>query len=142
MSPRSNRSIPDSPVLPVLSYPDPDEAADWLVRAFGFRIRLRVFHHRVQLTFDGGALVTTDSRWTPDGSAGLGHAMQIRVDDVDVIHARALAAGATEDIAPRDFEYGERQASLTDPWGHRWTLSQTIADVDPADWGGVPGEPD
>jgi uncharacterized glyoxalase superfamily protein PhnB len=91
---------------------------------------------------DGGGLVTTDSRWTPDGSAGLGHAMQIRVDDVDAIQARALAAGATEDMAPRDFEYGERQASLTDPWGHRWTISQTIADVDPASWGGVVGELD
>ena len=70
----------------------------------GFRIRLPVFQHRVQLTFDGGALVTTDSRWTPDGSAGLVHAMQIRVDDVDAIHAQALAAGAIEDMAARDFE--------------------------------------
>jgi len=24
-----------------------------------------------------------------------------------------------------------------DPGGHRWTFSQSIADVDPADWGGT-----
>jgi hypothetical protein len=24
-----------------------------------------------------------------------------------------------------------------DPGGHRWTFSQTVADVDPRDWGGV-----
>jgi uncharacterized glyoxalase superfamily protein PhnB len=68
--------------------------------------------------------------------------MQIRVGDVDATYAGALAAGATGDMAPRDFEYGERQATLIDPWGHRWTLSQTIADVDPADWGGEAGELD
>jgi uncharacterized glyoxalase superfamily protein PhnB len=39
-------------------------------------------------------------------------------------------------MPPTDFEYGERQADLTDPWGHRWTLSQTTGDVDPAAWGG------
>jgi uncharacterized glyoxalase superfamily protein PhnB len=33
--------------------------------------------------------------------------------------------------------YGERQYSAEDPWGHRWTFSQTVADVDPRDWGGI-----
>lgn len=32
--------------------------------------------------------------------------------------------------------YGERQCSLLDPWGHPWTLSETIFDSDPAEWGG------
>ena len=27
--------------------------------------------------------------------------------------------------------------SAVDIGGHRWTFSQTIADVDPADWGGT-----
>jgi hypothetical protein len=33
--------------------------------------------------------------------------------------------------------YGERQYSAQDPGGHRSTFSQSIADVDPADWGGT-----
>ncbi len=33
--------------------------------------------------------------------------------------------------------YGERQYNAEDPWGHQWTFSQTLADVDPADWGGI-----
>jgi hypothetical protein len=32
--------------------------------------------------------------------------------------------------------YGERQAGLVDPFGHRWVLTQTLRDVDPAEWGG------
>jgi len=61
----------------------------------------------------------------------------VRVADVDAVYARAVAAGATGDMPPQDFEYGERQANLNDPWGHHWTFSQTIADVDPASWGGL-----
>jgi len=36
---------------------------------------------------------------------------------------------------PTDYPYGERQYSAEDLGGHRWTFSQSIADVDPASWG-------
>lgn len=39
-------------------------------------------------------------------------------------------------MEPTSFEYGERQCSVEDLAGHRWTFSQTLDDVDPADWGG------
>jgi uncharacterized glyoxalase superfamily protein PhnB len=141
MARRANRSIPDAAVMPVLSYPDPGAAAEWLAGAFGFAIRLRIFNHRVQMTFDGGALVTTDSRWDEERRGGSGHSVLVRVDDVDALVERAAAAGATIEQPPTDYEYGERQANVIDPWGHHWTFSQTIADVDPRDWGGVAGEP-
>ena len=38
---------------------------------------------------------------------------------------------------PTDYPYGERQYNAEDIGGHRWTFSQSIADVDPAEWGGV-----
>ena len=41
-------------------------------------------------------------------------------------------------MPPTDFPYGERQYSVEDPGGHRWTFSQSIADVDPRTWGGEP----
>jgi len=133
---RPNRSIPDAAVIPVLSYPDPGAAAEWLVEAFGLAVRLRIFNHRVQMTFDGGALVTTDSHWDGPDAARASHSVMLRVADAAAVYERAVALGATGDMPPRDFEYGERQAGLTDPWGHRWTLSESIADVDPAAWGG------
>ena len=51
-------------------------------------------------------------------------------------HARR-PRGARSSTEPTDHVYGERQYSAEDPWGHRWTFSQTLADVDPADWGGI-----
>jgi len=38
---------------------------------------------------------------------------------------------------PTDFEYGERQSEIEDPFGHRFTLSETLRDVAPEDWGGT-----
>jgi uncharacterized glyoxalase superfamily protein PhnB len=38
----SNRSMPSSVIIPVLSYPDVREAVDWLCQAFGFVERLRI----------------------------------------------------------------------------------------------------
>lgn len=40
---------------------------------------------------------------------------------------------------PTDFPYGERQYNAEATGGHRWTFSQSIADVDPATWGGELG---
>jgi uncharacterized glyoxalase superfamily protein PhnB len=36
-----------------------------------------------------------------------------------------------------DHVYGGRQYTAVDPWGHRWTFSETLDDVAPADWGGI-----
>ena len=38
---------------------------------------------------------------------------------------------------PQNYPYGERQYSAVDLGVHRWTFSQSIADVDPAEWGGT-----
>jgi hypothetical protein len=42
--------------------------------------------------------------------------------------------------APADYPYGERQYSVEDFAGHRWTFTQSIADVAPEEWGGKSGE--
>jgi uncharacterized glyoxalase superfamily protein PhnB len=42
--------------------------------------------------------------------------------------------------SPQDYPYGERQYSVEDLGSHRWNFSQSIADVDPRDWGGTPGQ--
>ena len=36
-----------------------------------------------------------------------------------------------------DHVYGDRQDTAVDPWGHRWTFSETLDDVAPDDWGGI-----
>jgi uncharacterized glyoxalase superfamily protein PhnB len=64
------------------------------------------------------------------------HSITLRVTRIDALFGRAKAAGARVLAEPEDHMYGERQCSFLDPWGHPWTLSETIFDSDPADWGG------
>ena len=126
----SNRSVPESSVIPELPYPDVREAVDWLARAFGFEERLQIGDHRAQLLFENGAVIAIQ------GDAP-GSTLLVRVTDADAHHARAAGAGAKILSEPEDYPYGERQYSAVDLGGHRWTFSQSIADVDPAEWGGT-----
>jgi uncharacterized glyoxalase superfamily protein PhnB len=80
--------------------------------------------------YEGGAVIAIQ------GDAP-GSTLLVRVDDADAHHARAAEAGATIVSEPEDFPYGERQYNAVDLGGHRWTFSQSIDDVDPADWGGT-----
>jgi uncharacterized glyoxalase superfamily protein PhnB len=61
----------------------------------------------------------------------------VRVDDVDRHYAYAARCGAQIISPPADFPYGERQYTVEDLSGRRWTFSQSIADVDPQSWGGA-----
>ena len=130
MAALSNRSIPDASVMPVLGYPDVSEAADWLCRAFGFTPRLRIGTHRVQLVYGSGALVVTE------GTVGEGASVMVRVADADAHCEQARAAGALIVREPETQVYGERQYTAADPQGRLWTFTQSVADVDPASWGG------
>jgi uncharacterized glyoxalase superfamily protein PhnB len=38
--------------------------------------------------------------------------------------------------------FGERRHTVEDPWGQRWTFSQSIADVAPEAWGGTRAGPE
>jgi len=126
-----NRSVPDASVIPVLAYADVREATRWLCDAFGLRERLLIGDHRAQLVYAGGAVIVTQ------GGGGGGHSLLVSVDDADAHHDHAIAQGARIVSPPTDYPYGERQYTAVDLGGHQWTFSQSIADVDPADWGGV-----
>ena len=137
---KANRSIPSSVVIPVLIYPDVREAVAWLTSAFGFAERLQIGEsHRSQLTFGEGAVIVGDVRdeRRPPRPGEVTHSVMVRVDDVKAHCEQARTHGARILMEPIDFEYGERQYSAADLAGHEWTFSETLADVDPATWGGV-----
>jgi uncharacterized glyoxalase superfamily protein PhnB len=73
----------------------------------------------------------------PPRSGEATHSVMVRVEDASAHCDRARANGARILQEPRDFEYGERQYSAEDPWGHHWTFSETLADVAPEEWGGI-----
>jgi uncharacterized glyoxalase superfamily protein PhnB len=139
-----NRSMPTPLVIPVLIYPDVRQAVAWLEQVFGFAERLQIGEdHRSQLAFGEGALIVADVRHAPvpPTPGQVSQLVVLRVDDIDAGFERAVAAGSTVVHEPHTWEYGERQATVDDYAGHRWTLSQTVADVDPAEWGGLLKQP-
>jgi len=136
---KTNRSIPAPTVIPVLTYPDVRAAVAWLAAAFGFAERVRIgAGHRAQLQVGDDALIVANAREDrrPPRAGEVPCAVMVRVDDARAHCERARAQGARILMEPTDFEYGERQYQAEDPAGHRWTFSETLADVAPEEWGG------
>jgi uncharacterized glyoxalase superfamily protein PhnB len=136
-----NRSMPPSVVIPELAYPDVRQAVEWLCQWFGFVERLRIGDHRAQLIFGEGSVIVTRQSADPDVLSSLpagilSHSVMVRVADVDSHYEHAKKSGTRIVNPPTYYPYGERQYTLDDLAGHRWTFSQTIDDVDPSTWGG------
>ncbi|MBE7417226.1 MAG: VOC family protein [Ideonella sp.] len=138
---------PDWPRLSACVYcRDPHRMIDWLCRAFGFELRLKVegdggsVEHS-ELSF-GEAVVMVGgerrgTRWGLDllGPASVGGAntqgLMLYVDDVDAHCARARAAGAVVVEEPAVHDYGDdywadRSYGARDPEGHFWWFSQRL----------------
>jgi PhnB protein len=63
------------------------------------------------------------------GSSGVG--ICLYVEDVDAIVSQAVDAGATIRRPLQDQFYGDRSATLEDPFGHVWTVATRKEDVPP-----------
>ncbi len=55
--------------------------------------------------------------------------LMIYTEDTDAMFARAVAAGATVEREPATQFYGDRNAGVVDPFGHRWYFSTHVEDV-------------
>jgi uncharacterized glyoxalase superfamily protein PhnB len=120
-------------VIPVLIYPDPAVAAEWLQKAFGFTARLRIANHRIQMRAGDGCFTIAEGNVIPNHSC----IIQVRVEDARDHCERARRAGAKILTEPTDHMYGERQYNVEDFYGHKWDFTETIADVEPESWGGT-----
>jgi uncharacterized glyoxalase superfamily protein PhnB len=130
----TNRSIPACSVIPELPYRSVTAAAEWLSGAFGFSVRLLIADHRIQMNVNGCAIVLVaagDEELLPPGR------VLVRVERIDDHHERATQLGAHVLQPPTTYPFGERQYSAFDLAGHRWTFSESVADVAPEDWGGT-----
>jgi PhnB protein len=65
----------------------------------------------------------------PQTLGGAGASLMLYVDDVDATFARAIAAGATSKRPVADQFYGDRVGTLTDPFGHVWSIATHREDV-------------
>jgi PhnB protein len=67
----------------------------------------------------------------PKDLGGTAVSLMIYVDDVDTTYKQALAAGGVEMKPLQDQFYGDRSGTLTDPFGHVWTVATHKEDVSP-----------
>ena len=137
----TNRSAPHARVVPVLTVADVRAAVAWYADVFGLVEHVRIGEgHRAQLGLPDGPpaeLVLSEvrpGRRTPEH--GRSHQVMFKVADVAAVVENAVARGAVLVDPPHDWEYGERQATIDDPFGHQWVLNQTLTDVAPEEWGG------
>ena len=141
-----NRSAPRARVVAVLTVSDVRAAVAWYERTFGFVEHVKIGEgHRAQLGLPGGdaaELIVAEvrpGRRLP--TADRSHQIMLKVEDAAATLARATAGGATTADELRDHPYGERQAAITDPFGHQWVLTQTLVDTAPEAWGGETERP-
>jgi uncharacterized glyoxalase superfamily protein PhnB len=132
-----NRSMPPGTIIPELVYPDLNAAVTWLCATFGFRERLRIGSHRCQLVLGEASIIAiAGSEASNLSQANATHSLMVRVADVEAPYAHVRGNGATIVRAPETYPFGERQYTVEDPGGHHWTFTQSVADVDPKEWGG------
>ena len=70
--------------------------------------------------------VTRVNELSPVTLKGTTVVIGVFLDDPDTLMALAVAAGATEVSPMQDYEYGYRQGSITDPFGHHWQIQKKI----------------
>ncbi len=139
MVPNPPRDMPR--ITPHLFYDDVAAAIDWLVKAFGFEIRLRmtdkagaVVHGEVDLkdSLVMLGLAAEVEAWESPRTLGgrVSQRLYVFVDDVDAHYERALSAGAEIIREPADQYWGDRVYECIDPEGHRWKFAQHLWDVD------------
>jgi PhnB protein len=135
----TNRSAPHGRVAPVLTVADVRAAVAWYGTVFGFVEHVQIGEgHRAQLGLPGGGdLIVAEvrpGRRTP--ASGRSHQIMLKVEDAAAVVARAVEQGASLVDKLNDWEYGERQATIDDVFGHQWTITQTLVDTEPEQWGG------
>jgi PhnB protein len=118
------------------------DAIDFYERAFGAEVVARLeaggmlVHAALRI---GDSMITLCDAMpdhgfvAPDREAPVTQFITLYVDDADALHARALAAGATQVKPVSDHIHGDRAGSVRDPFGHRWAVATHVEDISEAE---------
>jgi PhnB protein len=68
--------------------------------------------------------VGRDSNFSPGTVSGTTVVIGLLVADPDAVAAKAAAAGGTVLSPVKDYEYGYRQGTVRDPFGHHWQIER------------------
>lgn len=122
-----------SHVWPCFRYADAPAAIEFLTSAFGFTVAADyrdtsdpevIVHAELRWPHGGGVMLgSVRDDASPFGSRTPGNGCTYLVaEDVDALHARAVAAGATIVAALSDQSYGSRDFTACDPEGNLWAF--------------------
>jgi len=105
--------------------------------AFGALERLRFSNddgsiHVVELSIDEAIfhiheITAKQYFFSPDKNNGTTTCIGLFVSDVDEVMSKAIKAGAIEISSAQDYEYGYRQGTIKDPFGHYWQIQKKIS---------------
>ena len=84
----------------------------------------RVMHAEAKIGDSTVMISDPQPPWQPTQSA-----LYVYVANVDETYRKALSAGATSAMEPRDQFYGDRHGGVKDQWGNFWWIATRIEDV-------------
>ena len=137
------KPVPDGyhTVTPYLIVKDAARALDFYQKAFGARELMRfpgpggkIGHAEIKIG-DSPIMLADEhpdmGAVSPQSLGGTPVGIALYVEDVDALTNRAVAAGATVVRPVADQFYGDRSATVLDPFGHKWTIATHKEDVSP-----------
>ena len=68
---------------------------------------------------------------SPKSRGGTTFGLIIYTDDADSAFQRAIDAGGKQTMPVENQFWGDRMGSLTDPFGHKWSIATHVEDVPP-----------
>jgi PhnB protein len=111
-------------VTPRLFVTEPAKLVEFLKRAFGATGDYRDDGPTDMCIGDSIVMVSGDE--FRDGTAVF---LYLYLEDTDGAYRRALEAGATSLEAPQDMFYGDRRATVKDPFGNTWQIATHKEDL-------------
>ena len=138
----SVKPIPDGyhTVTPYITCKGAAKALDFYKTAFGAKEIMRydmggtIGHAEVRI---GDSVVMLSDEFpemgavSPKTLGGTPFGLCIYLPDVDAAVAKAVSAGCTIERPLQNQFYGDRSATLLDPFGHKWTLATHVEDMSP-----------
>lgn len=139
----SVKPIPDGypGLIPYLIVADGAGAVRFYETVFGARLRMkldapgeRIGHAEVEI--GASVIMLADEHpemgaLAPPTVGGSPVGLHLYVPDVDAVVAKAVANGGKLVHPAEDKFYGDRNATIEDPSGHKWYISTHIEDVPP-----------
>jgi PhnB protein len=126
---------------PYLAVDDAARAIEYYAKAFGAKELVRMdgpggtIGH-AELEVGDSRIMLSDpfpqaSTRPPKDLGGTSASVFMYVEDVDAVVKRAVDAGATVTTEVADQFWGDRFGTITDPFGHVWSIATHVEDVPP-----------